>query len=118
MQRRIVTILALCLTAGLAACSEDEPGGLPEPPTELSAELDASSGVVLTWNDAGDEQKYVVKRQAVGVDSGFVVIAELPADTVEYKDNKVTSGKTYRYQVLSENPYGESASEEATIDVP
>lgn len=118
MRRRIVTTLALCLTAGLAACSEDEPGGLPDPPTELSAELDASIGVVLTWNDADEEKNYVVQRQAVGIDSGFVVIAELPADTVTYKDNKVTSGKTYRYQVLSENPYGESASEEATIDVP
>jgi fibronectin type 3 domain-containing protein len=118
MRRIIMTILALGWTAGLAACSADEPGGLPDPPTELSAELDASSGVVLTWNDADEEKNYVVKRQAVGVDGGFVVIAELPADTVMYKDIKVASGKTYRYQVLSENPYGESASEEVTIDVP
>jgi len=118
MRRRIVTILALCLTAGLAACSADEPGGLPDPPTNLSVKLDASSGVVLSWSDADEEKNYVVKRQAVGVDSGFVVIAELPADTVEYKDIKVASGKTYRYQVASENPYGESVSEAVTIDVP
>lgn len=119
MRRRIVTLLALFLSAGLPACSDaEEPGGVPEAPSELRVTFVASSGVLLTWNDASDEQKYVVKRQAVGVDNGFVVIAELEADVVGYTDTKVMSGKTYRYLVLSENPYGESSSEEASIDVP
>lgn len=120
MQRRYANLLALLLTAGLAACNNDgeELGGLPDAPTELSAKLSASSGVILTWDDAADEQNYVVKRQSVGDDSGFVVIAELPADTVEYTDIKVDSGKTYRYRVASENAYGEATSAEVMIAVP
>lgn len=120
MRRRTAILLALFLTPGLGACSndDDELGGLPDAPTDLSAKLVASSGVVLTWNDASDEQAYVVKRKEVGDASGFVVIAELPADTVEYTDAEVKSGKTYGYRVLSENAYGESTFEEVMIAVP
>lgn len=119
MQRRYVSLLALLLTAGPVACNhDDDDGGLPDAPTELVAKLDASSGVILTWDDAGDEKNYVVKRQVVGVGADFEVIAELPADTVVYIDAEVESGKTYRYRVLSENPYGESTAAEVMIVVP
>jgi len=120
MSRVHAILLALFLGAGLAACSDDEPGGLPAAPTGLKAMFEASSGgVSLSWTDvADDEDNYVVERMAVGVDGDFLVLAELPADTVKYVDTNPVGGKAYRYRVLAVNAYGESPSTEVMLTVP
>ncbi len=124
MRRLYATLLALTvtltLTSGLAACSDADDGeGLPNAPGTLRAKFDPSSGVRLTWIDASDEEdNYVVERQDVVSGKEFTVLAELPADTVEYIDMEVEAGTAYRYRVLAVNAFGESPSDEVEIDVP
>jgi len=58
-----------------------------------------STQIRLNWEDnLSNESGYKVQRKT---DQGdFVDIATLPADTVSYTDNGVTSGKVYTYRVL------------------
>ena len=130
MRRRSVNLLALALAlalapavalgVGVAACNGGDDGeGLPGAPMELRAVFDASSGVKLSWSDVSDaEDKFLVERKVADSNDKFFVLAELPADTVEYVDTEVESGTIYRYRVLAVNGFGESPSEDVLIMVP
>ena len=124
MRRRSVNLLALALAVslgvGVAACNGGDDGeGLPSAPKELRAVYDASSGVNLSWSDVSDEEdEYLVERKVADSNDDFFVLAELPADTVEYIDTEVEAGTIYRYRVLAVNGFGELPSEDVLIMVP
>lgn len=69
------------------------------PPSDLSAEINASEQIVLTWIDNSQiEEGYKVERDG---GSGFVEIAEVETGVTTYTDETATPGVSYTYQVYA-----------------
>jgi hypothetical protein len=94
-------------------------------PTFLKTDYSSQNGVQISWNDNSvDEIGFMIYRKEIG-DQDYVKIGEAPANqislpyynTVNFRDNKVTIGKTYVYVISTVGEKGEiySNSTEVTI---
>jgi hypothetical protein len=82
---------------------------VPATPTMLAAVTGADLGEIdLSWTDnATDEDSYELWR-STAPDSGFVVIATLPADTTTYADTGLANTTTYYYRLRARNAFASS----------
>lgn len=113
---------AASAVAALSTVTEPEPEPEPEPqpqplvpavPANLSAAVDASGLVSLSWDDVADETGYEVKREEYktrGKNKGWTnatIIANTSADVTSINDNLSADG-SYRYSVRAVNANGAS----------
>ncbi len=92
--------------------------GEPAIPTGITATIEGAR-VILTWNSSARATAYNIFR-GVGVDSALeeVPIASIAAGSraiIEYIDDDVTIGETYRYAVAATNERG-SSEQSAIVD--
>lgn len=73
-------------------------GSGPQPPTNLTAVVNASLNVELGWSDnASNEDGYKIERRLSG--STWSEIADVAANTTAWTDTTVASGESYDYRV-------------------
>lgn len=89
----------------------------PAAPTDLVLNL-LEGGVHASWKDASDNEDNFILEKKAAADPDFVVVIELPFDSVTYHDVDVTAATMYTYRVKAVNAAGESLSNEAMIQVP
>ena len=88
----------------------------PAAPTNLAASVFSATQVDLSWTDnALSETGYIVERSDNG--GAFVVIDNLPADSVAYSDLTTTGGNSYTYRVAATNGVGSSYSNQASVSI-
>ncbi|WP_420128370.1 S8 family serine peptidase [Longimicrobium sp.] len=99
----------------LAGCSAWTTSGnlvippVPAAPAGLAAAAQSGTTIRLTWTDGPVETSYQVYRALRNLDSTwgpYASVGNLPANTAQYDDGAVMSGRTYRYQVRACNPSG------------
>jgi lysophospholipase L1-like esterase len=74
------------------------------PPTELSGTIKNDSLVLLAWKDnSNKELGYIVERKANSVDSSYIVLDTLNANTITYIDYRTKHTATYFYRVKAYN---------------
>lgn len=80
----------------------------PAAPTNLVAKSADAQTIDLTWTDnSAFEDGYEVQRCC---QTGWIVVANLPANTTSYRDGGLTANTTYYYQVRAKKDQGFSAS--------
>ncbi len=81
----------------------------PGTPGSLSATVQSSSEIDLSWTDTSDDEtNYRVERRPSG--GTYSTIDTLDADTTTYSDNGLDSGTTYEYRVTAFNAEAESST--------
>ena len=98
-----------------------------------NAAMAAVTAVDLTWTDStpatdqaswgnpSSEIGFRIERAtvtALGVESTYTVIANVPANTTKYSDTTVVDGVAYRYMVYAYNAAGDSVTNAVTIAPP
>ncbi len=97
---RTLSLCALALAAGAAACSDSDPTGPAlSAPTGLVATQASLTQINLSWNAASGATSYVLRRAAATAPGVFTTVAT-PAST-SYSDVGVTAGVAYSYQVAA-----------------
>jgi hypothetical protein len=86
------------------------PGTIPQnslnAPSNITAIAVTSSQIYLTWHDnSNDESGFIIERRSGG---NFDEITRVSANATSFTDNKVTSGITYYYRIISYNGAGNS----------
>lgn len=112
--------IVVVLGSLLVACSSDSstPATKPAAPSGLAAAA-LSGGAHLTWTDNSDnEEMFMIVRMEVGTDADYKNIGMVDFDVTAYHDPVLTSGKQYKYMVMSMNAAGTSNSNEITFDAP
>lgn len=85
--------------------------------TTLDAKVANLTSVNVTWTDYPTETGYILERKQ-GSGAYSVIEPALPANTVSYRDNGLTTNATYTYRLKGVFSSGESTySNEATITV-
>ena len=80
----------------------------PVPPSNLVLTTLSASSIQLNWQDnSADESAFTVLR-SLNVSGPFSPIATLAADSTSHIDNGLMAATRYYYQVLSNNPQGDS----------
>lgn len=82
---------------------------LPGPLQGFTATAESEKSNFLAWNDVSNEAGYRVER-SVGEDP-WTVIADLPSDTIDHRDETVEAGTYYNYRVVAYNERGETFSQ-------
>jgi hypothetical protein len=98
--RRKPILLALIFSAFFAL---NLPGASSAPPKLVAPVLSASvtgTEVSLTWTDAGRETSYYVVRLPPGGVT-WTTVAQLRANTLQYKDSGLSPSTTYQYIVVA-----------------
>lgn len=127
---KIFTIsMVLFLAGAIFSCSSeptyDEWEINPEilPPTTLTASINSSGGIVLSWTDnTALEDDYRIERSLDTADN-FAEIGTVEKDVSIYSDSTVTVGNSYYYRVRAHSTNGSSqysnqALVKMTEDVP
>jgi uncharacterized protein (TIGR03437 family) len=114
-----VQIGGISSQTGVTLAVSGPPAPIPGAPQSLTASLNASGQIVLTWTAAdGLAARFHVERQNGGA-GVFTEIAVVPVQSTSFTDTGVTAGISYQYRVRAENDYGFSAySAVATGTVP
>ena len=77
----------------------------PNKPTNAHATLNTTNAITLAWTDnSNNEDGFRVSRSANG--GSFIVIAQLPPNSVSYADSGLTAGTDYEYHVQGYNVAG------------
>jgi fibronectin type 3 domain-containing protein len=111
--------MVLALGAGLAACSDDDPVKVVDPPAAPSnvQATQVSGGVQVSWTASSGATSYNVDKQIVG-SGGFIQIATALSGT-SYTDSDVSEGNSYNYRVTAVGEGGESSpSDPAGVNIP
>ena len=96
-------------TAGAPELILTMTGGVPAPPSNLSASSSAAGQIDLVWTDNSDgETGFTIERKP-GAGGTFAAIATPGADTTSYSDTGLNAETTYFYRVLANNTHGASA---------
>lgn len=86
-------------------------GAPPTPPADpiaLAANAVSSSQINIGWIDNSDnEDRFVIERSADGV-GGWVAIATVPANTIDFENQGLQANTIYYYRVKAENAGGSS----------
>ena len=81
---------------------------LPVAPSGLSTSVQPVLQVQLSWTDnSNNEDSFWVER-STNAQTGFEVIAIVPANTTSYLDAEISHGTTYYYRVHANNGIGDS----------
>ena len=72
-------------------------------PTGLSIEVISNSSLKITWEDASNDEDGFKVYRSTTIDSAFIEISDLAADSLEYIDTGLTTNTTYYYRVESYN---------------
>ncbi len=101
--------------------SRDETSGEPEAPADLTAALDSSDRVRLSWQAPGGETSvtgYRIERHA-GDGNFIVLVTDTGTTATEFVDTGVQPGTTYTYRIRAINEQGLSdTSESVTVSLP
>ena len=95
---------------------------LPASPTNVEFSHNEDGDIVITWTDnSGNETGFQVWRQTnssakLDIINEFVLIATVPANTVNYIDHDVQEGVTYTYLINAVNDEGSSETAEGEED--
>jgi len=81
-----------------AMAIESYTGGTVVAPSSLKAVPDTSS-VVLKWQDRSDNEQSFEIWRSQSLSGAFTKIADVPANSITYKDNSVTSNTRYFYKI-------------------
>lgn len=93
---------------GVTLAVSGPPAPIPGAPQNLTASVNSSGQVVLTWTPADSfAARFHIDRQIAG--AGFSEIALIQASATTFTDPNTTAGTTYQYRVRAENDYGLSA---------
>lgn len=93
--------------SGYATSDVTTPFSIPIAPTNLVVTAVSSSSIRLTWKDnSANENEFEIEKF---LDSAFVLIDNVPANTTSYLDEDLTESTTYFYRVRSINTAGASA---------
>jgi YVTN family beta-propeller protein len=90
-------------------------GRPPNAPSGLEATMESSNEIVLSWTDnADDELGFKIERRE-DTEEGYVQIAKVDADEIDYTDTGLARATTYHYRVrafneASDSDYTSSAS--------
>lgn len=85
------------------------PAAPPAAPSDVTATPMSASAVDLTWMDnASDETAFAVQRSPDGGITWTTLTAQLPADTLHYRDVSASPETRYGYRVRAENAAGAS----------
>ena len=95
-------------------------GTTPERPTGLTTTALSNSLIRLGWNDTSEnENEFEIERRLDGVETDFIEIDAVGANTRTYDDTSVSSGETYTYQVRARGGAGASGySNQSSATVP
>ncbi|NLG63558.1 MAG: fibronectin type III domain-containing protein [Candidatus Cloacimonetes bacterium] len=81
----------------------------PAAPRSLAAVANAPLSIDLGWHDQSvNEAAFHVERR-MGADTAFITIAELPANSSEYRDEGLVAGAVYEYRIRAIGPTGASS---------
>lgn len=92
---------------------------IPQVPTNLSSDVKSALKINLSWTDnAMNEDGFLLERSS-DINSGYVVLATLPANTTTYTDGGV-EGATYYYRWKAFNAHDGISEYSAvlTVNVP
>ena len=93
--------LLLSHEGGATPCTGDE-----TPPAELECVSDLAgtagqdASITIAWGAAEGAETYYVLRAAENDDEGWRLVAELDAETLEWRDETTEAGVAYAYQVV------------------
>ena len=80
----------------------------PNPPGNVVATAISSNRVDLNWDDNSNETQFRIERR-LGTSGSFGFLANVAADTTNYRDTGRSPNTTYQYRVRAENSVGNSA---------
>lgn len=90
-----------------ATTAKDLPIWPPRDLTIITEETTANS-ITLTWKDNSDNESGFILERSFQASSGFVIVAEIPANTTTYTDEELVDNETYFYRIKAINKDGES----------
>ncbi len=92
---------------------------IPQVPTNLSFEVKSALKINLSWTDNATNEDGFILEKSSDVDSGYVVLATLPANATTYTDGGV-EGATYYYRWKAFNAHDgiSDYSSVLTVNVP
>ena len=116
MMMQALVMITLALSGAAVAWGEHMPQ--PAAPSNLNAVAAAANEVSLSWYDnSSHEQGFTIQRSEDGI--SWDTIAELGANTGEYRDLDLEPETRYLYRVHAFNGVGESdASNQDTVVTP
>ncbi|HEU4471302.1 MAG TPA: fibronectin type III domain-containing protein, partial [Flavisolibacter sp.] len=85
------------------------PGSIPAKPTALSATVVSHKQINLSWKDNSDNETGFELYRSTSANSGFSVIAVVPANTESYSDSTLVPNTRYYYKLRAISTEGESA---------
>lgn len=105
---RILPLMA-ALAVSVAACGDDDPvdvGNPPAAPTGVSVS-ESSGALVVSWTAVSGATAYDVQRRTLGASSFSALASDVTGTS--YTDDTAVSGTNYLYRVIAKNADGSSA---------
>ncbi len=101
--------LVAALAVSVAACGDEDPVDMGDPPAVPTgvAVSESSGSLVLTWSAVAGATAYDVERRTLGTSTFSALASDLTETT--YTDDTVVQGTTYLYRVIAKNADGNSA---------
>ena len=101
--------LVAALSVSMAACGDDDPVGLGNPPAAPTGVTVMESGgaLVVSWTAVTGATAYDVQRRSLGTTTFSALAADLTATT--HTDDTAAEGTTYLYRIIAKNADGNSA---------
>lgn len=107
---RVRATNAYCTSLNSSTSSVTTISLLPGVPTGLTASDGTSPlHVVLSWNDVGTEDGYLIWRSLTSATNGATILATNAANVITYNDTSANPGQIYWYWVSATNLSGSSA---------
>jgi subtilase family serine protease len=92
---------------GLSGSAAVNVGAAPAAPSNLTAVVNSSHYVVLSWTDNSSNQSgFVIQRSTNG--GAWVQIATVGASATSYTDKSVNKRRSYTYRIYAYNSFGNS----------
>ncbi len=102
--------------SNIAVATTAPPPPPPLAPTSVTAIAVSISQVNITWQDnSSDEYGFTVQRCMGAGCTTFADVGSLPANSITFSDNFLSSNTTYRYRVAVFNQWGTSYSQPAQV---
>lgn len=101
--------LVAAVAVSVAACGEDDPVDMGDPPATPTGVAVSESGgaLVVSWSAVAGATAYDIERRTLGSSTFSALAADVTGTT--YTDDTVAEGTTYLYRVIAKNADGSSA---------
>ena len=96
------------LSNGANATTNPPPLTAPAAPTNLQAAAASSSGIILTWNDASNNEDGFRMYRGTTPTTVTTLVVTLGVGATSYSDTGLAASTTYYYKVTAFNSVGES----------